>query len=89
MFQVTEIKGVMLQYQGSNESQINGLNALNINLKMENIRTRVFFSSIRNTAAVTAVHYVSERSTLKFPLGNSKRYYTKENTAFHKIACIL
>lgn len=73
MFQVSEKKGALLQYKGSSESQINGLNSVNINFNMGNIRTGIFFSSIWNTATVAAVHYVSERSNLKFPLGNSKR----------------
>lgn len=89
MSQVSEMKGAVLQHKGFNESQINGLNSVSINLIMGNIRTGIFFSSIWNTAAVTAVHSGSERSSLKFPLGNSKRYYTKENTAFHKTSFIL
>lgn len=34
MFQVCEIKGIVLQYKSSNESQIDSLNSLSINLKM-------------------------------------------------------
>lgn len=83
------MKGAVFQYKGSNESQINGLNSVSINLIIGDIRTGILFRSTWNTAAVVAVHYVSERNSLKIPLGNSKGYYKNENTDFHKIVCIL
>lgn len=79
MFQASEIKGAVLQYKGSNESQINYLNCASTNLNMGNIRTDIFFSSIWNTAAVTAVCYVPARNSNPFRKQEKKKLWKRKH----------
>lgn len=81
-----EMKGVVFEYKGSSEYWIKSLNSVTTNLNMGNSRTGVFFLSSWNTAAVTAIHHLTETNSNLFR--KQKKYYGEEVT-FHKIVHIL